>query len=90
MATRRRREAAQRAGSNDLPDNVFAFPGRRGESLTDARQVRGAIARFERVEGVGDSERDRAWMRVLEAARLYGIDVRAADWQDLASGGEEE
>ena len=33
----------------DLPDTVFAFPKQRKEPLTDAKHVRNAVARFDKV-----------------------------------------
>jgi hypothetical protein len=57
------------ADENRLADSEFAFPKERKEPLTDARHVRNAVARFGQVEGVSDAERDRAWQRILAAAK---------------------
>jgi len=35
------------------------------------RHVRNAIARFDQVEGVSDSEREAAWRRIRAAARKF-------------------
>ncbi|TMG16497.1 MAG: hypothetical protein E6I01_05185, partial [Chloroflexi bacterium] len=43
---------------NRMRTQTFAFPKERKEPLNDARHVRNAIARFDQVEGVSDSERD--------------------------------
>lgn len=40
----------------DLPESVYASPGKRKEPLTDAGHVRNAVARFGQVEGVTDGE----------------------------------
>jgi hypothetical protein len=77
------------ADENRLADSEFAFPKERKEPLTDARHVRNAVARFDQVEGVSDAERDRAWQRILAAAKRYGVDVSAADWRDLSKGGKD-
>src|SRR5437762_13843449 len=77
------------AEKNDLPASKFAFPKERKEPLTDARHVRNAIARFDQVEDVSDAERDRAWKRILAAAKRYGVEVSAASWRDLAKGGKD-
>ena len=53
----------------ELEDDEFAFPRQRKEPLTDARHVRNAIARFDQVEDVSDSERDAAWRRIRPAAK---------------------
>jgi hypothetical protein len=77
------------ADENRLADSEFAFPKERKEPLTDARHVRNAVARFDQVEGVSDTERDRAWQRILAAAKRYGVDVSAPDWRDLSKGGKD-
>ena len=74
---------------NKLAGQEFAFPKERKEPLTDARHVRNAIARFDQVEGVSDAERDRAWKRILKAARRYGVEVSESNWRDLAKGGKD-
>src|SRR5271165_7586400 len=56
-----------------LPAKDFAFPTERKEPLIDAKHVRNAIARFDQVEGVSDSERDKAWQRILKAAKRFDV-----------------
>ena len=85
MATQKQKTTARR---NQLPDTDFAFPKERKEPLTDARHVRNAIARFDQVEGVSDAERDRAWRRILRAAKKFGVEVSESDWRDLFAGGK--
>jgi hypothetical protein len=82
-------EGLSTAEKDKLPTNEFAFPKERKEPLTDARHVRNAIARFDQVEGVSDSERDQAWKRILAAAKRYDVDVSESDWRDLAKGGKD-
>ena len=77
------------AEQNRLADKEFAFPKQRKEPLTDARHVRNAIARFDQVEGVSDADRDRAWKRILAAAKRHGVEVSASSWRDLAKGGKD-
>jgi len=60
-----------------MPASSFAFPKERKESLNDASHVRNAIARFDQVEGVSESERDAAWRRIRTAARKFGVEVSA-------------
>jgi hypothetical protein len=72
---------------NRMPAQTFAFPNERKEPLNDARHVRNAIARFDQVEGVSDSERDAAWRRIRAAARKYGVEVKAKGWRSLMKGG---
>ena len=76
------------AQQNRLPDSDFAFPKERKEPLVDKRHVRNAFARFDQVEGVTDAERDRAWKRILRAAKKFDIEVEAHDWRDLFTGGK--
>jgi hypothetical protein len=73
---------------NRMPSQTFAFPNERKEPLSDARHVRNAIARFDQVEGVSDSERDAAWRRIRAAARKYGVEVKAKGWRSLMKGGK--
>ena len=61
----------------------FAFPKERKEPLNDASHVRNAIARFNQVKGVSDSERDDAWARIKRAAKKYDVDVDEKSWHDL-------
>lgn len=44
--------------------------------LTDARHVRYAIAPFDQVEGVTDTERDEAWKRIQGGPTLRGRGLR--------------
>ena len=71
------------AEENRLADGDFAFPKERKEPLADASHVRNAIARFNQVEGVTESERDEAWQRIRRAARRFDVEVEADDWRDL-------
>lgn len=73
---------------NRLADSDFAFPSERKEPLSDAKHVRNAVARFDQVEGVTDAERDRAWKRILTAAKRFDVEVSAKDWRELAKGGK--
>ncbi|HMJ39551.1 MAG TPA: DUF6582 domain-containing protein [Verrucomicrobiae bacterium] len=71
-----------------MPAEKFAFPKQRKEPLNDASHVRNAIARFDQVEGVSDSEREAAWRRIRAAARKYGVEVSARGWRSLMKGGK--
>ena len=73
---------------NRMRSQTFAFPKERKEPLNDARHVRNAVARFDQVEGVSDSERDAAWRRIRSAARQYGVDIEARGWRELMKGGK--
>jgi hypothetical protein len=70
-----------------LPDSVYAFPGKRREPLTDASHVRNAVARFDQVQGVTDTEREQAFANIKKAARHYKVDVSADRWQELGKNG---
>jgi hypothetical protein len=69
-----------------MPAGTFAFPKERKEPLNDASHVRNAIARFDQVEGVSDSEREAAWRRIRAAAKKYGVEVKAKGWRSLMKG----
>jgi len=66
-----------------LPDSVYAFPKQRKEPLTDASHVRSALARFDQVEGVSDSDRDLAFNNIKKAAKHYGVDMKESNWHEL-------
>ena len=82
-------EGMSTAEKDELDSQEFAFPAERKEPLTDARHVRNAIARFDQVEGVSDEERDKAWKRILTAAKRYDVEVSESDWRELAKGGKD-
>jgi hypothetical protein len=69
----------------DLKDSEYAFPKERKEPLCDADHVRNAVARFNQVEGVSDSERDEAWKRIEKAAKKYDVELSEKSWHDLKS-----
>jgi hypothetical protein len=66
-----------------LDEDQFAFPKERKEPLNNASHVRNAIARFDQVEGVSDSERDDAWKRIKKAADKFGVEVSEKSWREL-------
>lgn len=70
---------------SDLPDSVFAFPKERKEPLTDASHVRNAVARFDQVTGVSDSERELAFRNIKKAAEHYHVDVSEEKWEELGA-----
>src|SRR6266699_5421536 len=76
------------ADKNKLASTQFAFPKERKEPLTDAKHVRNAVARFDQVEGVSDAERDRAWKRILTAAKKFDVEISEKSWRDLFKGGK--
>jgi hypothetical protein len=73
------------AETNTLPESAFAFPHSRKEPMTDASHVRNAIARFDQVKDVSDSERDLAFANIQKAARHFGLDMKETDWRELGS-----
>lgn len=85
--SRQRPHQLTTAERNKLPDSAFAFPDERKEPLTDASHVRNAIARFDQVEDVTDAERDRAWKRILRAAKKFDVEVSESGWRELFEGG---
>lgn len=68
---------------DNLPDSVYAFQRQRKEPLTDAAHVKNALARFDQVQGVSDTDRDRAFANIEKAAQYYGIEVEEKDWHEL-------
>jgi hypothetical protein len=76
------------AEKNELPDSAFAFPKQRKEPLVDAKHVRNAVARFDQVEGVSDTDRDKAWRRIRTAARKFDVEISERGWRELFEGGK--
>jgi hypothetical protein len=76
------------AEENRLAESKFAFPDDRKEPISDTAHVRNAIARFDQVEGVSDAERDRAWKRIMAAAKKFDVEVAESDWRKLFEGGK--
>ena len=66
----------------------FAFPSKQKEPIGDAEHVRNAVARFNQVKGVSDSERDAAWRRIRAAARRFGVEIEARGWRSLSGKGK--
>ena len=54
----------------------FAFPKQRKEPLENASHVRNAVARFDLVKGVTETERRSAWKRIQSAAKRYGVELK--------------
>lgn len=73
------------ADRKDLPDTVYAFPKQRKEPLTDAGHVRNALARFDQVGDVSDSDRDLAFANIKAAAKHYGLEINETNWKELAN-----
>ena len=65
---------------SDLPDTVYAFPKQRKEPMTDAAHVRNAIARFDQVIDVSDSDRALAFANIEKAAKHYNVDLSETSW----------
>ncbi|HEX5994218.1 MAG TPA: DUF6582 domain-containing protein [Jiangellales bacterium] len=84
MANQRRRSGGlSSAARTAMPASEFAFPRLRKEPLNDRTHVRNAIARFDQVREVSDSERDEAFKRIKKAANRFGINMTEQSWQEL-------
>ena len=88
MATPKKTPGLSARQENRMSSETFAFPKERKEPLNDARHVRNAIARFDQVAGVSDSERAAAWRRIKAAAKKFGVEVNERSWRDLMKGGK--
>ena len=71
------------AQRDKLDSDDYAFPKERKEPLNNASHVRNAVARFNQVEGVSDSERDAAWKRIEKAAKKYDVELSEKSWHDI-------
>jgi hypothetical protein len=71
------------AQRDKLDSDEYAFPKERKEPLNNASHVRNAVARFNQVEGVSDSERDEAWSRIKKAAKKHDVELSEKSWREL-------
>ena len=71
-----------------MSEIAYAFPKEEKEPISDASHVRNAVARFNQVKDVTDSERDVAWKRIKTDAKKFGVVVNQDDWRDLSQGGK--
>ena len=71
------------ADRDKLPDSAYAFPKHRKEPLTDAPHVRNALARFDQVQDVSDTDRELAFANIKRAAKEFDVDVAEKSWRDL-------
>jgi hypothetical protein len=53
--------------------------------MTDASHVRNAIARFDQVKDVTDTDRDLAFANIKKAAEHFGVNITETDWHQLGS-----
>ena len=60
----------------EIPATEYAFPKERKEPLENAAHVRNAIARFNQVKGVSETEKDAAWKRIEKAAKKFGVEMK--------------
>ncbi len=70
---------------NSLPATPFAFPHTRKEPMTDAAHVRDALARFNQVGDVTDSERDLAFANLQKAAGHFDIQMKETNWRQFVA-----
>jgi hypothetical protein len=66
-----------------LDSGQYAFPKQRKEPLENASHVRNAVARFDQVKDVTDTERDEAWRRIEAAARRFDVKLEERSWREL-------
>jgi hypothetical protein len=66
-----------------ISEGNFAFPKQRKEPLNDASHVRNAIARFDQVKDVSDTEREEAFHHIKTAAKKFGVEMTETHWKEL-------
>jgi cell division protein FtsX len=67
----------------EMKDSTYAFPAQRKEPLNNASHVRNAIARFDQVKDVTDSEREEAFHHIQAAAKKFGVEMTETHWKQL-------
>ena len=68
-----------RPARDQISATRFAFPKQRKEPLENASHVRNAVARFNQVKGVTETERRAAWKRIRAAAKRHGVELDKSD-----------
>jgi hypothetical protein len=68
---------------DELSSTQFAFEKQRKEPLENANHVRNAVARFNQVKDVSDTERDAAWKRIKAAAKKHDVELHEKSWREL-------
>jgi hypothetical protein len=71
------------ADRDDQSATQFAFEKQRKEPLENASHVRNAVARFNQVKDVSDTERDAAWKRIQAAAKKHNVELHEKSWREL-------
>ena len=82
--SRASRGRLSKAEKDLLPSTAFAFPRTRKEPMTDAVHVRDAMARFNQVKEVTDSDRDLAFSDIKKAADYFKIRMKESDWHQFS------
>ena len=70
---------------SEINDSAFAFPKQRKEPLNDASHVRNAIAHFDQVKDVSDSDREEAFHHIKTAAKKFGVEMTETHWRELGN-----
>ncbi len=87
-ATHKSHESDNTLSTDDrkhIKDSNYAFPEKRKEPLNDASHVRNAIARFDQVKDVTDTEREQAFHHIKAAAKKFGVEMTETSWHQLGS-----
>jgi hypothetical protein len=63
-----------------MADSVFP---KRKEPPNDASHVRNAIACFDQVKDVSDTEREEAFHHIKAAAKKFGVEMTETNWKQL-------
>jgi hypothetical protein len=89
MAVKKSSKSVTKSGTmsqgkrDSLSSGTYAFPEERKEPLNNASHVRNAIARFNQVEGVSETERSAAFRRIKTAAKKFGVEMTEDSRSDL-------
>ena len=74
-----------KAQRDSLPTTAFAFATARKEPMLDAAHVRNAMARFDQVKDVTDSDRTLAFSNIQKAAKHFDIQMMETDWHQFGT-----
>jgi len=67
----------------EMKASTYAFPAQRKEPLKRRLACAYAIARFDQVKDVTDSEREEAFRHIQAAAEKFGVEMTETHWKQL-------
>jgi hypothetical protein len=77
-----------RAQRDSIPATRYAYPKKRRTINRRRASAERAIARFNQVKDVEDTERDEAWKRIQSAAKKFDVEMTDETGRELSHHGK--